>query len=108
MTPPVARLWRGRTKPANAHPYEEHLRTETLPALGALEGFRRAYVLKRVDDDDVAFVVVTLWDSLDAIHAFAGHDAEHAVIPAAAAAVLAEWDERAVHYEVALEYEAGQ
>jgi heme-degrading monooxygenase HmoA len=102
---PVARLWRGRTTLANAHPYEEHLRTETLPALGAIQGFRRGYVLKHVDDQGAAFVVVTLWDSQDAIHAFAGPDAELAVIPPAAARVLAEWDERAVHYEVALEYE---
>jgi heme-degrading monooxygenase HmoA len=99
----VARVWRGRTTLANARPYEEHLRTETLPALGAIEGFRHAYVLKQVDAGEAAFLVVTLWDSLGAIHAFAGSDAEQAVIPPAAAQVLAQWDERAVHYEVALE-----
>lgn len=92
----------GRTTFANAHPYQEHLRRETLPGLQAIEGFEGAFVLRRVDGDDVEFLVLTLWASQDAIHAFAGRDAEQAVIPAAAAQVLKQWDERATHYEVAL------
>ena len=68
----------------------------------AIDGFRGAYVLKRVGNDAVEFLVVTLWASEDAIHAFAGRDAELAVIPAAAEQLLAQWDERATHYEVVL------
>ena len=98
----VGRLWRGRTRFANAHPYEQHLQRETLPGLTAIEGFRGAYVLRRTDEHDVEFVVLTLWSSRDAIRTFAGRDADRAVIPAAAAQLLAEWDERATHYEVVL------
>lgn len=101
---PVGRLWRGRTSFANAHPYLEHLRKATLPRLGEIEGFRGAYVLKRVGEDDVEFAVLTLWASQDAIQAFAGRDAERAVIPVEAEQVLERWDERATHYEVTLEY----
>jgi heme-degrading monooxygenase HmoA len=99
---PVGRVWRGRTTFANAHPYQEHLRRETLPGLTAIDGFEGAYVLKSVGDDAVEFLVLTLWTSQDAVHAFAGRDAELAVIPAAAEQILAQWDERATHYEVVL------
>ena len=100
--PLIGRLWHGRTTFANAHPYQEHLRSETLPGLTAIDGFRGAYVLKRVSNGAVEFLVLTLWISEDAIHAFAGRDAEVAVIPAAAEQLLAQWDERATHYEVVL------
>ena len=98
----VGRVWQGRTTLANAHPYQEHLRKETLPGLQAIEGFEQALVLRRVAGDDVEFLVLTLWASQDAIHAFAGQDAELAVIPQAAERVLKEWDDRARHFELAL------
>lgn len=99
----VGRLWRGRTSFANAHAYQEHLRKATLPAMREIDGFHGAYVLKRIDSEDVEFITLTLWASQDAIHAFAGRDAERAVIPPAAEQVLKHWDERVIHYEIALE-----
>jgi heme-degrading monooxygenase HmoA len=98
----VGRVWRGRTTLRNAHAYQEHLRKETLPGLHAIDGFEGAYVLRRVEGDQIAFLVLTLWASQDAIHSFAGRDAERTVIPDGAASVLAHWDERATHYDVAL------
>jgi heme-degrading monooxygenase HmoA len=98
----LGRLWSGRTTRANAEPYLDHLRTDTLPALETLDGFRGAFVLRRaVDGDSVEFLVLTLWESERAVEAFAGPDVERAVIPDAARRVLASWDERAAHYEVA-------
>lgn len=98
----IGRLWHGRTTFANADAYQEHLRKETLPALKAIDGYRGAFVLKRIGASEVDFVTLTLWASQDAIHAFAGPDAERAVIPPEAERVLSDWDERATHYEVAL------
>jgi heme-degrading monooxygenase HmoA len=95
----LARVWRGRATEGGAEAYVDHLRTDTLPALGALDGFRGAFVLRRGLD----FLVLTLWESERAVEAFAGADVERAVVPDAARRVLAEWDERAVHYDVALD-----
>jgi heme-degrading monooxygenase HmoA len=72
-----------------------------LPGVQAIAGFDSAFVLRRIADEDVEFLVLTLWASQDAIHAFAGRDAERAVIRAAAAQALKQWD-GATHYEVAL------
>jgi heme-degrading monooxygenase HmoA len=99
-------VWRGRTSFANAHAYEEHLRKKTLPTLRTIEGFEEALVLRRADDEDVEFIVLTLWASREAIRQFAGRDDERSVVPPAAAELLKEWDERARHFEVALQVRA--
>ncbi len=48
------------------------------------------------------FLLVTLWESLDAIRRFAGADAEAAVLPPAARALLVDAEPRATHYDVAV------
>jgi heme-degrading monooxygenase HmoA len=98
----IGRLWRGWTTAADAPRYEEHLCRETFPALRGIDGYEDGYVLRRESGDRVDFVVLTLWRSLEAIRAFAGDDSETAVVPAEARRVLAGFDERAVHYEVAI------
>ena len=103
----VGRVWQGSTTFTNAHAYQEHLRKETLPALRGIEGFEQALVLRRIAaEDEIEFLVLTLWASQDAIHDFAGEDAERAVIPRVAAQVLKEWDERARHFVVVLNVQA--
>jgi heme-degrading monooxygenase HmoA len=98
----VARTWKGTTKAANADAYVKHLRDKTLPALRAISGHRGAYVLRRSSGTSTEFTVVTLWDSLDDIRRFSGDDAEAAVVPAEVRALLSAFDDRAVHWDVAL------
>lgn len=97
---PIGRLWCGRALPDQAHLYEEHLRVATLPELKRLAGFERAYVLSRPEENDVEFVILSLWMSEDAIRSFAGVDVEAAVVPLAAQRMLSAYDERARHYHV--------
>jgi heme-degrading monooxygenase HmoA len=96
----IARHWRGRASSDTASAYLDHLRTDTLARLRALDGHRGAYVLRREVGRDVEFVVLTLWDSLAAVRAFAGDDYEAAVVPPEARNLLASFDERALHYDV--------
>jgi heme-degrading monooxygenase HmoA len=98
----IGRLWHGWTTADDAPRYEEHLRRETFPSLRAIEGYADGYVLRRDSGDRVDFAVLTLWDSLESIRAFAGDDYETAVVPAAARRVLRGFDERVTHYEVAI------
>ena len=65
-------------------------------------GHRGSYLVRRDVDEGVEFATLTLWESLDAVKAFAGEDYEVAVVPDPARAVLSRWDERSVHYEVAV------
>jgi heme-degrading monooxygenase HmoA len=102
----IARLWHGWTTPGNADAYEEHLRAIVLPGIRRIEGHRGAYLLRRVVGEEVEFVTITLFESLDAVRAFAGNDVEAAVVPPAARELLSHFDDRSVHYEIRIEPEA--
>jgi heme-degrading monooxygenase HmoA len=99
----IARTWSGSARPEDADAYVAHLREDTFKQLASIPGHRGAYVLRRPGPARVEFTVITLWESLDAVVAFAGLDAERAVVPAAAQALLASYDARAAHWDVALE-----
>ena len=96
----IARHWRGLVKRERADAYVEHLQSQTLPELVQLAGFQDAKVLRRELPQGVEFLVVTFWESLDAIRAFAGNDVESAVVPPKARDMMIEYDRKARHYEV--------
>ncbi len=96
----ISRHWRGLAKTECVDDYVAHLRGETFPALRALPGFVAASILTRAMPEGVEFMIVTSWSSLDAIHAFAGPDAETAVVPPVVVDMMLEYDPRARHYEV--------
>jgi heme-degrading monooxygenase HmoA len=99
----IARTWSGSARPEQADAYVAHLRERTFPELASIPGHRGAYVLRRPRPAIVEFSVITFWESLEAVAAFAGPDAEAAVVPAAAQALLVSYDARAAHWDVALE-----
>jgi heme-degrading monooxygenase HmoA len=96
----ISRHWRGVSKRERAEAYIAHLQTETFPQLMRIPGFVRASILKRGVDRGIEFQIVTVWKSLQAIHAFAGQDLEAAVVPAVVRDMMVEFDERVRHYEV--------
>jgi heme-degrading monooxygenase HmoA len=96
----ISRQWRGLAHSNRAKDYVEHLRRETFPALQKIPGFVDASILSRPFGAGTEFVIVTRWDSMDALAKFAGRDPEAAVVPANAAAMMIEYDRRARHYEI--------
>lgn len=98
----IARLWRGWTTRVNANDYEALLRSEVLLGIHRIPGYKGAYLLRRVTESEIEFVTVTLWDSMDAVRAFAGEDYEAAVVPPEARKLLSHFDPRSVHYETRL------
>jgi antibiotic biosynthesis monooxygenase (ABM) superfamily enzyme len=97
----ITRMWRGWTASENADAYERFLLGELFPAMRDIAGFRGAEVLRRDDGDEVAFVTLTRFDSLDAVRAFAGEAYDVPVLEPTARALLSRYDERAQHYETA-------
>jgi heme-degrading monooxygenase HmoA len=98
----ICRIWYGWTTPQNADAYEMLLKREIFPGILAknIAGFRRIELLRRSAGEEVEFVTLMWFDSLDAIKAFAGADYEVAVVPPPARALLKRFDARARHYEV--------
>jgi len=103
MSAMIARRWRGwADTPAAADAYADHFDEAVRPKLEETDGFVDATV-ERVGDDGarIEIVVVTRWRSLDAIRAFAGEGLDTAVVEAEAQSVLADYDRRVHHIELA-------
>ncbi|HEY4127182.1 MAG TPA: antibiotic biosynthesis monooxygenase [Gammaproteobacteria bacterium] len=96
----IARHWRGWTTAENADAYENLLREKVLPGLKGIAGYRGGYVLRRGILDTVEFVVINLFDSLDAVRAFAGPDYAVAVFEPEARQLLSKVEPLAAHYDV--------
>jgi len=98
----IARIWHGWTKRANAEAYEEMLRNEIFPGIAArnIEGYHGAELFISDDGDEVEFVTLLRFDSMDAVKEFAGADEGKPVIYPKAEALIARM-ERARHYRIA-------
>ncbi|RDJ24123.1 hypothetical protein DWF00_03290 [Bosea caraganae] len=99
----VVRQWCARATQNGALAYREHLEGSVLPQLRALPGFAGVSLLNRPDGGEVVVTVLTRWDSMDAVAAFAAPDLETAVVEPAAAAVLLNYDAKVTHHHVMLE-----
>ena len=99
----IGRLWDGWTSRGNADAYETLLRGEVLQGIRRVRGHAGAYLLRRDAGNEVEFVTLTLFDSIDAVRAFAGEDHEKAVAPPEARRLLSRFDERSAHHQVILE-----
>ncbi len=100
----IGRIWHGWTSPENADTYERLLKEEIFPGIAAkgVSGYRGIQLFRRPleDGDEVEFITIMWFDSLDAVKEFAGEDYERAYVPPAAREVLARFDERSRHYEI--------
>jgi heme-degrading monooxygenase HmoA len=100
-------VWHGWTKPEDADGYESHLKPELLPGLSKVKGFQGSYLLRRAVGEEVEFVTIILWDSIEAIRVVAGENYETAVIPEERRKYLTRFDAKATHFEVVSERRAG-
>jgi len=99
----IARIWHGWTKPADAKAYEKLLRDEIFPSVAArrIEGYRGAELFVCENGDEVEFVTLLRFDSMDGVTEFAGPEASKPVIFPKAEALITRM-EQAQHYRVAI------
>src|SRR5213083_154732 len=99
----IARIWHGSTKPEDAKAYEKLLRDEIFPSIAArkIEGYRGAELFVREDGNEVEFVTLLRFDSMDAVKEFAGADEGKPVIYPKAESLITRM-ERARHYRIAI------
>jgi heme-degrading monooxygenase HmoA len=103
----ISRYWMGVTKPGEAENYIAHLRTDTFPKLSEISGFIEASILKRAVAQGTEFLIITVWESIEAIERFAGATADIAVVPEVVQAMMVEYDKKVRHYEVAENFNSG-
>jgi len=96
----ILRMWSARSTTEKAEEYVRFVTTKIFPPLREIKGHRGAYLLRRSAPESVEFVVLTLWDSMEAIREFAGADTDKAVVEPPARAVLTSFDQLVKHFEV--------
>jgi heme-degrading monooxygenase HmoA len=102
----IARSWAGATRAEDADAYLEYLHTTGLSEYRSTPGNRGVLALRRIAEGRAEFLLITLWDSEDAIRRFAGDDVDRAVFYPEDARYLVARDERVTHYEIAYHSEA--
>ena len=96
----IARHWRGWTSKQDSDTYETFLKDKVLPALKNIEGYRGGYVFRSDGPQQVEFVVLSLFDSLEAVKRFAGPQYTIPVFEPEARRLLCKIEPLATHYEV--------
>jgi heme-degrading monooxygenase HmoA len=97
----IARTWRGATRAADAEVYLRYLRDTGFREYRETPGNLDVLGLRRVADDRAEFLLVTLWETREAIREFAGDDPERAVFYPEDERFLVEADRTVSHYEIA-------
>lgn len=96
----IARIWHGRTRASDKDTYFEYLQETGLKDYESAPGNRGVWVLRRAHLDTAEFTLISLWDSWDAIQAFAGPEYERAVYYPKDKKFLLELEPHVRHYEV--------
>jgi heme-degrading monooxygenase HmoA len=96
----LARVWRGATRAADAEKYLEYLDRTGHAEYRRMAGHRRTITLRRLSEERAEFVVISFWDSLEAVRAFAGADLERAVFYPQDDRFLVEREDRVAHFDV--------
>ncbi len=72
----VMRLWHGRVPVEKADEYEKFLIERAVPDYSSARGLLKIYFTRRDEDKMAHFLLVTLWESMDAVKSFAGDNPE--------------------------------
>ena len=101
----IKRIWHGWTTPENADNYQKLLHNEVFPGIEAkkISGYQSIELLRRELGNEVEFVTIMTFDSLQNVIDFQGEDYTRWYVPDAAKLVLKRWDEESEHYET-IEY----
>lgn len=99
----IARVWRGWVETAGADAYVAYMAETGLPGYARTPGNLGAHMLRReAGDGRTEVVMVSFWESMDAVRAFAGDDPERAVFYPRDEEHLVAAEKTVAHFDVAL------
>ena len=94
----ITRNWTGVVKSERADDYVAYMQNDTFKRLAEIKGFINASIQKREVTDGVEFLVVTQWETMEAVQQFAGLAADIAVVPSVAQEMMVRYDPVVRHY----------
>ena len=96
----IARIWRGAVRLHDGDAYAQYMRSSGMPGYESTPGNVAALMLRRDLVDKCEFLMISLWESMDSIRAFAGDEPEQAVFYPEDDSLLIERDVTVRHYVV--------
>jgi heme-degrading monooxygenase HmoA len=99
----IARIWYGWTSRENAPKYEKLLREEVLLEIAkrAIPGYKGAEIfIREGENDEMEFITLLRFETLEAVKAFAGKTYEMPVIPPECKKLLKRYSEKSRHYQI--------
>jgi len=98
----IKRVWHGWTTKKNADKYQNILNKEVLPSIEEkkIPGYKKIEVLRIELENEVEFVTIMTFDSLQNVIDFQGENYKRSYVPDAAQTVLKRWDKQSIHYEL--------
>ncbi len=72
----IVRTWHGKVPAERADAYAEFLKQRAVPDYASVPGLRKVEFLRRMDGDLAHFLLITHWETMEAVKAFAGPDPE--------------------------------
>ncbi|MBI4912192.1 MAG: antibiotic biosynthesis monooxygenase [Acidobacteria bacterium] len=101
----ISRIWHGWTPRDRADAYESLLREEIFAGIKGrgIRGFRDIQLLRREQAEEVEFVTIMRFESIESVREFAGEDYEACVVPPKARELLSRFDLRSQHYDIRIE-----
>jgi len=97
----IARIWRGITLAEKADAYIDYLNETGLRDYAKTPGNQGVTVLRRQQGEHCEIVLISLWESMAAVRAFAGENPERSVYYPEDEQYLLEMEPLVRHYEVA-------
>ncbi len=101
----VLRTWTATTKGDREEQYLRTVREQVLPHLANVPGYLGAFFSRRPVGDDWEYLVISCWESMDAVRALAGADPDRAYVPPEIQATLDRWDASVDNLDVVIAHE---
>jgi heme-degrading monooxygenase HmoA len=99
----IARIWRGRTLASRADEYQAYLLASGITKIRQIPGNLGVTLLRREDGQETEFLVMSVWESIEAVQRFAGKDYQKAVIMDRDREYLLKVEPNVLHYEIETE-----
>lgn len=96
----IARTWHGRTSLEDADAYEQFMKERAAPDYASIPGLIRTVFTRRDEGDVTHFLLITFWETIDAVALFAGVDPSKAKYYPEDDKYLLEKEDRSLDHQV--------
>ena len=96
----IVRMWHGRVDASKGDAYAAFMKKHAVADYGSVDGLRKLLFLRRDETEETHFLLVTHWDSMEAVKQFAGERPEKAKYYPEDDRFLLEKEETVALYEV--------